>query len=292
MRGVLAMVIATGVLTACSRSPEPAATNATPGSPPPIDIPQAPDQPISDREKLTDTAKIDLDAIAERGYLRILIAPSRTHFETVDSRHHGRGVDAGIALTRAIGEQTAKDVKAVFIATREDRLVADLLAGKGDVAANVLLTFARDEQVAFAPPIKTGIREVVVTGAGRPLVSLEDVGGRTIHVRKDSDHHASLFRLNEQLAKINRPGAKIVVEAGLPTDEDLLDAVNSGRVPAAIVDDYIFEMWRQDFPNIAANRDIAVSQDGSLSWVTRKDALKLTALVKEFFSTHTLRLWH
>ena len=292
MRGVLAMVMATGVLNACSGSPEPAATNATPSSPPPIEIPQAPDQPISDREKLTDTATIDLDAIAERGYLRILVAPSRTHFETVDGRHHGRAVDAGVALARAISGQAARDVEAVFIATREDRLVTDLLAGKGDVAANVLLTFTRDDQVAFAPPIKTGIREVVVTGTDRPLVSLEDVGGRTIHVRKDSDHHASLIRLNEQLAKINRPGAAIVVEARLPTDEDLLDAVNSGRVPATIVDDYIFELWRPDFPKIAANRDVAVSQDGSLSWVSRKDAPKLAAFLRDFFTTHRITMRH
>ena len=69
----------------------------------------------------------------------------------------------------------------------------------------MLLTFTRDEQVAFAPPIKTDIRELVVTDVGTPLVSLEDVGGRTIHVRKNSDHHASLIGLNEQLTKINRP---------------------------------------------------------------------------------------
>ena len=41
-----------------------------------------------------------------------------------------------------------------------------MLAGKGDVAANLLLTFERDEQVAFATPIETGIRELVVTGPG------------------------------------------------------------------------------------------------------------------------------
>ena len=56
--------------------------------------------------------------------------------------------------------------------------------------------------------------------------------------------------------------------------------MNSGRVPATIVDDYIFELWRPDFPRIAANRDVAVSQDGSLSWVTRKDAPKLAAFVE------------
>jgi membrane-bound lytic murein transglycosylase MltF len=292
MRGLLAIVIATGILSACSSAPEPPAANATPGSPPLVEISQAPDQPVSDRAKLAESVTIDLDAIAARGYLRVLVAPSRTHFETVDGRHHGRAVDAGVALARKVSEHTAKDVTAVFITTREDRLVPDLLAGKGDVAANVLLTFARDEQVAFAPPIRTGIREVVVTSTDKPLVSLEDVGGRAIHVRKDSDHHASLLRLNEQLAKINRPGAKIVVETRLSTDEDLLDAVNSGRVPATIVDDYIFELWRPDFPRLASNRDVAVSQDGSLSWVSRKDAPKLTAFLKEFFSTHRITMWH
>jgi len=289
MRGLLAIVMATGLFSACSSSPEPAATNATPGSPASIEIPHAPDQPVSDREKLTDAATIDLDAITERGYLRILVAPSRTHFETVDGRHRGRAVDAGVALARAVGEQAAKDVKAVFILTRDDRLVPDLLAGKGDVAANLLLTFTRDEQVAFAPPIRTGIRELVVTDVGSPLVSLEDVGGRTIHVRKNSDHHASLIRLNEQLKKINRPPATIVADDKTKTDEDLLDGVNAGRIRAAVVDDYIFDLWKKDFPKVAStNRDVAVSQDGVLAWATRKDAPALTSVLKDFFSTHKL----
>ena len=108
----------------------------------------------------------DLDAIIGRGYLRILVAPSRTHFETVDGRHRGRAVDAGVALAQRLTEDAKRDITAVFIETREDQLIPSLLANKGDVAANLLLTFARDEQVAFAPPIKTGIRELVVTDVG------------------------------------------------------------------------------------------------------------------------------
>ena len=85
-----------------------------------------------------------------------------------------------------------------------------------------------------------------------PLVSLEDVGGRTIHVRKNSDHHASLIRLNEQLKKINRPPATIVVDDATKTDEDLLDSVNAGRIRATIVDDYVFDRWQSDLLKIAA----------------------------------------
>ena len=53
----------------------------------------------------------------------------------------------------------------MFIETREEQLIPALLAGNGDVAANLLLTFARDEQVAFAPPIVAQIRELIGTPA-------------------------------------------------------------------------------------------------------------------------------
>jgi len=159
----------------------------------------------------------------------------------------------------------------------------------GDIAANLLLTFERDDQVAFAAPLLKGIRELVVTGPGEaPLVSLEDVGGRTIHVRRSSDHYASLLRLNEQLKGINRPPARIVVAPPDSPDEVLLELVNSGKIPATITDDYLFDLLRTSLTRISANRDVAVSQDGVLAWATRKDAPKLLAVMNEFFSTHKL----
>ena len=282
--GVLAMLA-----IACSNSARPAPTNARRTEPAGLAIPAAPEQPINKLETATKAFTDDLDEIVGRGYLRILVAPSRTYFETVDGRHRGLAVDAGVALAQKLAEDAKRDITPVFIETREDQLISSLLAGKGDVAANLLLTFARDDQVAFAAPIKTGIREIVVTDAGKQLVSLEDIGGRTIYVRKGSDHEASLIRLNEQLAKNNRRPATIVADDKTKTDEELLDSVNAGRIRATIVDDYIYDRWRGDLLKIAgANRDVAVSQDGKLAWVTRKDAPKLLALMNEFFSSHKL----
>ncbi|HWI19288.1 MAG TPA: hypothetical protein VNT81_16150, partial [Vicinamibacterales bacterium] len=97
-----------------------------------------------------------------------------------------------------------------------------------------------------------------------------------------------LVRLNEQLRKIDRPGAKIVLALPPITDEQLLERVNAGQIPATLADDYVFARNAPRLPNTAANRDIAVSQDGSLSWVTRKDAPRLVAFMKQFFSTHRL----
>jgi len=285
----LALLMALPMLAACSGSPAPAPARSTPAAPAVTEIPAAPQQQVSKFEKANKPFLGDLDAIIERGYLRILVAPSRTYFETADGNHQGRAVDAGVALASALSAKSGKAVQPVFIETPEDRLIPALLAGTGDVAANVLRTITRDEQVAFAPPIKTGIRELVVTDAGRQLVSLEDVGGRTIHVRKNSDHHLSLIRLNEQLTKINRKPAIIAIDEKAKTDEDQLDSVNAGRIRATIVDDYIFDRWQRDLLKIAGtNRDVAVSQDGVVAWVARKEAPQLVALLNDFFSTHKL----
>jgi membrane-bound lytic murein transglycosylase MltF len=283
MRAVAAIAVL-AVLGACTNAPEPAPANATPATPLIIEIPRAPAQPMSDAG---GDGTIDLDAIVERGYLRILVARSGTHFYKHEGAYLGKTVDAGVALAHSMS-RAGKSVKPVFIETHEEDLIPHLLAGKGDVAANLLLTFARDEQVAFAPPIRTGIRELIVTSERAPLVSLEDVGTRTIYVREGSDHHASLLRLNEQLKKIDRPVARI--ELALPpiTDEQLVERVHQGLVPATIVDDYVFARLQKSFPHTVANPDIAVSQDGSLAWVTRKDAPRLIAFMKQFFSTHRL----
>ena len=204
---ILGLFIALSMLAACSDSaPLHAQDRHTSGRPP---SPKYRPRPSSQSARLRRTNKPfrgDLDAVFGRGYIRILVAPSRAYFETVDGRHRGLAVDAGVALAKKMTEDAKREITPVFIETREDQLIPSLLAGKGDVAANVLLTITRDEQVAFAPPIKTDIRELVVTDVGRPMVSLEDVGGRQIHVRKDSDHHASLIRLNEQLAEDQSAG--------------------------------------------------------------------------------------
>jgi len=284
----LAIALLVALSSACSGSSQPAPAKAKSGAAG-AEIPHAPDQPINKLEKNTKPFADDLDGVIERGYLRILVAPSRTYFETVDGSHRGLAVDAGVALAARLAEEAKRDITPVFIETRDDQLIPSLLAGKGDVAANLLLTFARDEQVAFAAPIKKDIREIVVTDGGAELVSLEDVGGRTITVRKNSDHHASLIRLNEQLAKNSRRQANIVADERTKTDEDLLDSVNLGRIRATIADDYIYDRWKGDLLKIAGtNREVAVSQDGVLAWVTRKDAPKLLALMNEFFSSHKL----
>ena len=289
------MVLAGMVVASACAGPEPVPPVPSGNASPPtavIEIPRAADRPVTNDGDMRALEPYtgDLDALIERGAIRVLVAPSRTHFQVVNGRQRGRTVDAAAAFEHFLNQRIApRRVSLNLIPSSESSMVADVVAGQADIAASLLRTFERDDQVAFAKPWRTGVRELVVTGPGSPpLVSLEDVGGRAIHVRRNSDHHASLLRLNDQLRKIDRPPARIVLAAESQTDEDLLELVNSGRVPATLVDDYLYDAWRATFDKSAANRDVAVSQDGEIAWVTRKESVKLLEMINEFFSTHRL----
>ena len=290
------MSIAVVVLGGCSspapaRPPAAANDSASAGKPFPAAASE-PALPADQIERLRAPVAGDIDAIRARGYLRILVVPSRTEYAIDNRLQRGATFDAGKAFEAFLklklggGENR---MRVVFIPVPNDALVADLNAGHGDVAANLWLTFERDDQVAFSEPVRKGVREVIVTGPGvPPIVSLEDVAGRAIHVRKSSDHHASLVRLNEQLAKVNKPICKIVVADETLMDEDLVQLVNDGKIPATLVDDYVYRLMKATAPKVAVNEDVAVSQDGILAWAVRKDSPKLIALVNEFLKSHNL----
>jgi len=299
MRTLAALILGASLAAACTGGPAPSPADPAIGTTPAVaapaaavalkDIPRTSGSPVAPAASVPAIGKGDLTDIAGRSYLRVLVTPEQVHFETRDGQHRGRTVDAVGAFAAILNNALPRPVQVAYIATSEDALVSDLLAGKGDIAVNLRLTFERDDQVAFAPPVRTGIREWIVTGPSVPaLVSLEDVGGRTIHVRRGSDHHASLIRLNTQLKTINRAPATIALGSASQTDEDLLQLVNAGTLPATIVDDYVLEACCAALSGLKVNRDVAVSQDGIIAWATRKDAVALSAAVRDFFSTHRL----
>ena len=41
--------------------------------------------------------------------------------------------------------------------------------------------------------------------------------------------------------------------------------------------------------SVAANKDVAASQDGVIAWVTRKDSTQLLAAINAFFAAHKPR---
>ncbi len=228
----------------------------------------------------------DVDAVAARGTLRILVPLSRTSYYVEGGLQHGATFAAGKHF-EAFLKAAGTPVTVVFVPTRSEDLVAALNAGRGDIAANLLVSPDQNPPLAATVSGLTGVSEVVVTGPKVPkLVSLEDLEGRKIHVRRSSRHFANLTRLNERLAEIGKRGCTIVAASESLEDEDLLAMVNDGKIPATVVDSHIAALWKPVLEGLSVNEDIAVSQDAVIAWAVRIDAPRLLAQVQAFKARH------
>jgi membrane-bound lytic murein transglycosylase MltF len=237
----------------------------------------------------------DFDGIRERRQLRILVPYSKTFFFIDRGTQRGTDVDFGLALEKWINKKYTKPrgtgIRVVFIPTRRDRLIPALLEGLGDIAAgNLTVTERRRQRVDFTIPWITGVREVLVTGPAAPVVTrLEDLAGKEIRVRYSSSYYDHLLQLNEKLASLGLPAIVLSPADEDLEDEDLLEMVEVGLLPWAIVDDHKAKLWVQVFERIVAREDIAVHEGGDIAWAVRPGSRLLLAELDPFLEKHRLR---
>jgi membrane-bound lytic murein transglycosylase MltF len=72
------------------------------------------------------------------------------------------------------------------------------------------------------------------------------------------------------------------------TDEDLLEMVNAGLIPATVTINIRAEFWSKVFPHLILHPNIVLKDDGQLAWATRMDSPKLRQLLDEFVKEHAL----
>ena len=266
-------------------------------SPPQEPAPAPPEPPLAEATlaEVRTPAMGDLDAIVKRGYLRILVTEGPTNYFVKDGVQGGatyaaaRAFEAFLHDTAAMGGGgnpsglPGRNLKVAILPVAITDLIPALNEGRGDLVANILITPDRVEPTVTLVPALTNIREFVVTAPGQPrFVSLEDLEGRSIHVRKSSAHFASLQRTNQRLAQINKPGGTIVPADESLSDEALLQQVDAGELPATMVDSHIAALWKPALPHVSINEEVAVSQDAVVAWAVRKDSPALLERVNAF----------
>jgi membrane-bound lytic murein transglycosylase MltF len=235
----------------------------------------------------------DLDEMKRRRVVRMLVAQSKTFYFVDKAREHGVTYEAGVELEEALNRgsrNSSRPMRVVFIPTRRDRLLAALNEGRGDIAAgNLTITSDRLRIVDFSAPVATGVREILVTrrGASAPS-SAEGLSGSTVNVRKSSSYFSSLAALNSRLSGQGKAPVRIgTVDENLE-DEDLLEMVNAGLIPATIVDSHIAEFWQQIFREIELHPAVVLRQEGEIAWAFRKDSPQLKAVVDAFIAAHRI----
>jgi membrane-bound lytic murein transglycosylase MltF len=242
------------------------------------------------RLRLDETRTTDLDSLAQRRAVRVLVPFSRTYYFLDGGVQRGITYDAFREfekfLNEELGTRGVRPVHVILIPTARDHLLTGLVEGRGDIAAaGLTITPERQAIVDFSEPFSTELREVVVTGpAALPLESLEDLAGREIWVRLSSSYYESLAGLNASFESAGKAPMTLNAADEHLEDEDLLEMVNAGLIPMIIVDEHKAELWAEVFDAITVRSDLAVREGGRLAWAFRKNSPQLAEVVNRFVS--------
>lgn len=247
---------------------------------------------VSEQRRLSDVESTlpvpkawtgDLDGMLERRLVRILVPYSKTLYFLDQGQERGIVHDAGMELQRWLNKDygsTTLPIRVVFIPTSRQHLLQDLVEGRGDIAAaNLTITPERQELVDFTDPAPGLVNEIVVTGpSAPPLKALTDLTRVRFYVRKSSSYYEHLTTLAGTLQlKFQFLPADESLE-----DEDLLEMVNAGLLPLAIVDDHKAAFWAQVFDDIELREDLVINRGGRIAWAIRKESPLLMSELNEF----------
>jgi len=237
--------------------------------------------------------KGDFDAMLERRMIRVSAPYSRSLYFIDKGRERGLAAELIRDFERWVNQKYAKKLGkrplTVYIgAATRDKLLTDLNEGLTDIAVgNLTVTEERLQSVDFVAPDEKAVNvEVLVTGPASPVIgSIDDLSGKTVHVRKASSYYASLTALNERLKQAGKPEAKLVLVPDALEDEDMLEMMNARLLEAIVVDDWKATMWAQVLPKVKVRDDVVLRPPAKKGWAIRKESPKLAAELNEFYVT-------
>jgi membrane-bound lytic murein transglycosylase MltF len=234
----------------------------------------------------------DLDAMVKRGRIRALVLYSRSGFFYVDGRPEGIYYEALQAFEQFVNQKlhTRQHVQVTFIPVRPDQIEKALTDGVGDlIAYGLAVTPEREQRIAFSVPIQTAVKQIVVTRKSIGLLSsLEDLRATKVFVNPLTTYYGNLEKINDSFSKQGTPAILVEKADSSLIDEDLLEMVNAGILPATVTLTERAGLWAPVLSNILPQPKLVVGDEGNLAWAMRKDNSQLKQLVDEFVKTHAV----
>jgi membrane-bound lytic murein transglycosylase MltF len=271
-------------------APADAATTAAADTPPAYEA----TLPEEVRSHLFEKFTGDFDQMVKRRLIRVGTTYSRTFYFVDNGVQRGAAYEMGLAfeeqLNKKLKTTNATKVSVTLVPLPRDGLASALTQGRVDcVVAQIIVRPELQALVDFTNPTRTGVSEVVVTGPGAPAIaSVDDLSGKDVYARKDGSAWQSLVTLNETLKAKGRPPVAIREVPGNLEDEDLLEMVNAGLIPAIVVQDYLAQFWSKVFTNLTVHDTVAVRTGASLAVAIRKHSPRLAAELNAFLAKNGL----
>ncbi len=232
----------------------------------------------------------DFDRMLERRMIRVYAPYSRSLYFNDKGRERGLSAELVRDFERWLNQKYAKQLGkrplTIYIvpATR-DKLLPDVVEGLADIAVgNLTVTPDRLKLVDFVAPASVrSVDEIVVTGPASPqLATLDDLAGKTVHVRPASSYYESLVAQSERLRGAGKPEINLVLVPDALEDEDMMEMLNTGLLEVIVVDDWKAKMWAQVLPRLKVRTDLVLRDNGRIGWAIRKESPRLAAEIEDF----------
>ena len=214
--------------------------------------------------------KGDFDAMLERRIIRVLVPYSRTLYFVDKGRERGHHRRPRARL-RALPQQEVREEArqaarhGLLIPTTRDKL----LSGRGRRPRRHRRG-QPDRDRRSGGRSSTSSRRATASRCGScsspgrtraRVATLDDLSGKTVHVRQATSYHESVVALNERLTAAGKAPAVSRRAAGRARGRGRARDAECGPGRLSVVDDWKARMWAQVLPKIKV-RDDLVLRDG------------------------------
>jgi membrane-bound lytic murein transglycosylase MltF len=231
----------------------------------------------------------DLDGMVRRRNIRALVMINPIGFFYSDGQPMGVDYEGLREFESFVNQKMrtgALKVSVTFIPMRPDQIEAALQQGVGDLVAYALVvTPERWQRVAFTHPLQTDVKQVIVAGPKSEQISgLDDLGGKQIYVNPLTANYQLLQQLNKRLQKEHKPTIVIKLADKNLMEDDLIQMVNAGLIPATVTSETRTKLWSQVLPHLTVRQDLMIAGGEQTAWAVRKNNPQLKQLLDGFIA--------
>ena len=210
----------------------------------------------------------DLDEMVKRRTIRALVILNPIGFFYDKGRPRGAIYESMEEFQKFANKKLktrAVRLKVTYLPIAPPQAEAALSEGMGDLVANAIaVTPEREKRFVFSVPIQTNVTWIVVSGPGfGSFSSLEELAGKEIYVNPLTIAYQELRKLNDSLQKAGKTPIQVREADQRLTDDDLLQMVNAGLIPATVTTRERSELWSQVLDNLRPHPDVPARQRGT-----------------------------
>ncbi len=218
-------------------------------------------EPVRPLEQILDQGKITL------------ITQNNAHCYYL---YKGREMGFEYDLARVFADYLGVSLDVVIAETWED-MTPLLRDNPGSfIASSMVITPEREKEVLFSRNYLAIRQHIIVHRDNANIQSVEDLQGKTVHIKKGKAHE-------EQLNRIKRRGIDFdTILHDFTTDEELIRMVSEKEIDITIADSTIAMLNRRYYPRIVIGEPI--SESFYIGWAVNRKAVNLLERIDRFLS--------